>query len=166
MFREMRRNKQQLSPEICEDILTRGTSGVLALLGDDDYPYAVPISYVYDGAKLYFHCAKSGHKLDAIRKSSKASFCVIDQDEIVPEEYTSYFRSVIAFGKIRILEDDREKREAVEKLAAKYAPDDTVSNRQEAIEHSWAPLCMLEMTIEHMTGKEAIELLRRRTGTN
>ena len=57
MFREMRRKKQQLSPEICEDILTRGTSGVLALLGDDDYPYAVPISYVYDGAKLYFHCA-------------------------------------------------------------------------------------------------------------
>ena len=150
MFREMRRKKQQLSPEICEDILTRGTSGVLALLGDDDYPYAVPISYVYDGAKLYFHCAKSGHKLDAIRKSSKASFCVIGQD-------------VIVFGKIRILEGDREKREAVEKLAIKYAPDDTVSKRQEAIDHSWAPLCMLEMTIEHMTGKEAIELAKRRT---
>ena len=163
MFREMRRKKQQLSPDICEDILTRGTSGVLALLGDDDYPYAVPISYVYDGAKLYFHCAKSGHKLDAIRKSSKASFCVIGQDEIVPEEYTSYFRSVIVFGKIRILEGDREKREAVEKLAIKYAPDDTVSKRQETIDHSWAPLCMLEMTIEHMTGKEAIELAKRRT---
>ena len=75
---------------------------VLALLGDNDYPYAVPISYVYDDGKVYFHSAKSGHKIDAIQRTAKASFCVIDEDLVVPEEYTTYFRSVIAFGRIRL----------------------------------------------------------------
>ncbi len=162
MFRELRRKKQALSQEDCSDILNRGTSGVLALAGDDDYPYAVPISYVYDGEKLYFHSAKSGHKLDAIRRSPKASFCVIDKDQIVPEEYTTYFRSVIVFGRIRILEENGEKRSAIEKLALKYAPDDTMENRQAAIEKEWKPLCMLELTPEHLSGKEAIELTRQR----
>lgn len=156
----MRRKKQALSRRECDAILSRGTSGVLALHGDDGYPYAVPISYVYDGAKLYFHCAKSGHKLDAIRRSPKASFCVIDQDQIVPEEYTTYFRSVIAFGTIRILEDDRGKRTAIEKLAVKYAPEDSAQRRGEAIEREWAPLCMLEMAIDHLSGKQAIELVQ------
>lgn len=104
MFREMRRKKQILSNKENIEILESGTSGVLALLGDDEYPYAVPISYVYDNSKIYFHGAKEGHKIDAIRKCSKASFCVIARDEICPEKYATYFRSVIVFGKIRILE--------------------------------------------------------------
>ena len=162
MFREMRRKKQTLPMEITVSILNRGTSGVLALSGDDGYPYAVPISYVYDDGKLYFHCAKSGHKLDAIRRDCKASFCVIDQDQIVPEEYTTYFRSVIVFGKMRIIEDGREKRAAIEKLAMKYAPNDSADGRQKAIDREWEPLCMLEMRIEHMCGKEAIELVNKR----
>lgn len=158
MFRDMRRKKQALSAEECAAVLSRGTSGVLALDGDDGYPYAVPLSYVYDGSCLYFHCARSGHKLDAIRRNPKASFCVVDQDRVVPAEYTSYFRSVIAFGTIRILEDAEEKRAAVEKLAVKYAPDDSAANRRRAIEQGWAPLCMLEMRIVHLSGKEAAEL--------
>lgn len=100
MFRDLRRIGQELSLEESIDILIKGTSGVLALLGDNDYPYAVPISYAYDNSKLYFHGAKSGHKIDAIKKHDKASFCVIAQDKIRPEEYTTYFRSVIVFGKI------------------------------------------------------------------
>lgn len=160
MFRPMRREKQLLSQEETAAVLDRGTSGVLALSGDDGYPYAVPISYVCDGDKLYFHCARSGHKLDAIRRSEKASFCVIDQDQVVPEEYTTYFRSVIVFGRIRILEETGEKREAMEKLAVKYAPNSTADDREKAIRREWTPLCVLEMTIDHMTGKEAIELVR------
>ena len=92
MFREMRRKKQILSEEETAEVLNRGTSGVLALLGDDDYPYAVPVSYVYCDSKLYFHGAKSGHKIDAVKKCDKASFCVIDRDDVVPEEYTTYFK--------------------------------------------------------------------------
>ena len=159
MFREMRRKKQKLSKEECDRILYNGTSGVLALHGDNGYPYAVPVSYVYDGEKLLFHSAKNGHKIDAILKNAAASFCVIDQDQIVPEEYTTYFRSIIAFGRIRILEDATEKRSAIEKLAVKYAPDDTAENRDKAIEREWKPLCMMEMEIEHLTGKQAIEMI-------
>lgn len=158
----MRRKRQALSPEEISLILYKGTSGILALSGDDNYPYAVPISYVYDGENIYFHCAKSGHKLDAIQRNAKASFCVIDQDQIVPDEYTSYFRSVIAFGRIEIIEDDRGKRAAIEKLAIKYAPKDTLIGRNHVIEREWTPLCMLKMSIDHITGKEAIELTRRR----
>lgn len=161
MFREMRRKRQLLSQEDAQKVLYRGTSGVLAVSGDDDYPYAVPLSYVYDGQKIYFHSAKRGHKLDSISKNPKVSFCVIDKDHIVPDEYTTYFRSVIVFGTIRILQDEAEKREAIEKLAVKYAPDDTEENRKKAIEREWKPLCMLEMIPEHISGKEAIELVRQ-----
>ena len=152
IFREMRLKKQELSRQEVADILHKGTSGVLALLGDNDYPYAVPISYVYDDGKIYFHGAKSGHKIDAIQKTAKASFCVIDKDLIVPEEYTTYFRSVIAFGQIRIIEDDLEKRASLQ-IAI-------MSNRQ------WKPLCILEMTIDHITGKEAIGLVKEKEKLN
>lgn len=162
MFREMRRSKQALSQQECVAILNNCTSGVLAVSGDDDYPYAIPISYVYDGTKLYFHSAKSGHKLDAIKRNSKVSFCVIDQDQVVPEEYTSYFRSVILFGKMRILEDEQEKRSAIEMLAIKYAPNDTQTTRQKVIDKDYKPLCMMELVIDHMTGKEAIDLTKAR----
>lgn len=164
MFREMRRKRQALSLEEVSRILDRGTSGVLALAGDEGYPYAVPISYVYDGESIYFHCAKSGHKLDAIQRNEKVSFCVIDRDQIVPEEYTSYFRSVIAFGRIEIIADEWEKRRAIEKLAVKYAPEDTAAGRSHAIAREWVPLCVLKMSVDHMTGKEAIELTRKRDG--
>ncbi len=161
MFREMRRKRQELPKEDSIAVLRRGTSGVLALAGDDGYPYAVPISYVYEEGKLYFHCAKSGHKLDAIRRNPKASFCVIDQDQVVPKEYTSYFRSVIVFGTMRILEDQAEKLDAVEKLALKYAPSDSAAGRRQAIDDFGEALCMLEMRIEHLTGKEAKELVQK-----
>ncbi len=159
MFRKMRRFKQMLSEEESIDILRRGTSGVLALTGDDGYPYAVPLSYVYRNGKIIFHGAKAGHKIDAINQSGKASFCVIDKDDVVPEKYTTYFRSVIAFGNVHILDDDSEKRSAVDKLAEKYRPNFSEERNQE-IDREFPQLCVFELDIEHMTGKEAIELVR------
>ena len=164
MFRPMRRSKQALSPEKCQEILQRGTSGVLALSGEGGYPYAVPISYVYADGKLYFHSAKAGHKIDAIRSCPKGSFCVIHQDQVVPETYTTHYRSVIAFGALRVLEDEREKREAIELLAVKYAPEDTPEHRARFIEKDWAPLCMVEMEIHHLSGKQAKELIPSQKG--
>ncbi len=161
MFREMRRNKQALSQEESAEILRKGTSGVLSLSGDEGYPYGVPISYVYDGEKLYFHCARAGHKLDAIRRNGKASFCVIAQDQVIPETYTTHYRSVMVFGTVRILEEE-EQYAAMEKLAVKYAPDSCAEGRQRAIRGAWNALCVLEMTVAHMTGKEAIELKARK----
>jgi nitroimidazol reductase NimA-like FMN-containing flavoprotein (pyridoxamine 5'-phosphate oxidase superfamily) len=159
VFREMRRKRQVLSLEENIQVLNRGTSGVLAVSGDDDYPYAVPLSYVYHDNKIFFHCAKTGHKLDAISRHEKASFCVIDQDQVVQEEYTSYFRSVIVFGKARILEDEAEKRSALAILAARYSPNHEQGRLQE-IEREFKAVCMIELTIEHMSGKEAIELVK------
>ena len=164
MFPAMRRSDKALPEREVFDMLQHCTSGVLALCGKDGYPYAVPMSYVCDGEKLYFHCAKAGHKLDAIRRDPRASFCVIDEDRIVPEEYTTYFRSVIAFGRMRMLEEEGEKRAAIDLLARKYAPEASDESRTRAIEREWTPLCMLEMTIEHLSGKEAIELVRAREG--
>ena len=162
MFREMRRKRQALTREACEAVLCRRTCGVLALSGDDGYPYAVPISYVYDGGRIYFHCAKDGHKLDAVRRCGKASFCVVDQDQVEPLAYTTHYRSVIAFGTIRVLEDDREKQAAIEALAVKYAPEDSVEHRERYIQQDWASVCLLEMAIDHLSGKEERELARER----
>ena len=166
IFREMRRKNQILPQQDIDDILYKRTSGVLALFGDNGYPYAVPLSYVYDGEKIYFHSAKSGHKIDAVQNNAKASFCVIDKDLIVPEEYTTYFRSVIAFGQIHIIEDDSKKRAAIEKLSVKYAPEDTAANMNNVINSQWNNLCMLEMTIDYVTGKEAIELVNEKQKNN
>lgn len=162
MFREMRRKNQVLPPEECAGALDRGTSGVLALAGDGGYPYAVPLSYAYREGKLYFHCAREGHKLDALRRSPRASFCVIDRDRVVPREYTTYFRSVIAFGTVRILEDDGEKRAAIELLARKYAPEEREEDRAAFIRRGWGSMCLLELSIDHLSGKEGRELARRR----
>ena len=162
MFREMRRKKQLLSNKENIELLEKGTSGVLALLGDNEYPYAVPVSYVYDNSRIYFHGAKAVHKIDAIRKCSKASFCVIARDEIFPEKYTTIFKSVIVFGKIRILEDENEMREAVERLAVKYHPTDSIENRNQEITREWKALCMMELSVEHMTGKESIEIAKKK----
>lgn len=159
MFREMRRKKQLLSKAASVEVLEQGTSGVLALLGDDDYPYAVPLSYVYADGKIYFHAAKAGHKIDAIQKSSKASFCVIGQDKIVPEKYTTHFRSVIAFGKIRLITDEAEIRRTAKALAMKYSAAYEADIPKE-IDAEFKHLAMIELDVEHMTGKEAIELVK------
>ena len=159
MFREMRRKRQALTQAQCQAILEQGCCGVLALSGDDGYPYAVPLSYLYHQGKLYFHCAKSGHKLDALRREPKASFCVVAQDQVAPLEYTTLYRSVIVFGRLRELEDDGEKRAAIEALALKYAPQDTPAHREEAIRRDWAPLCVLELNPEHISGKQGKDLI-------
>ena len=159
MFREMRRKRQQLTKTECVEILTRNTSGVLAVLGDEGYPYAVPMSYVYDESAIYLHCAKSGHKLDAIKSYDKVSFCVIDKDNVVPQKYTTYFRSVILFGRASVLNNEDEIYSAIEKLALKYNPTDSKENRAMSIKNEYSSVCLVKIDIEHMTGKEAIELV-------
>ena len=163
MFREMRRKKQQLSDNECVDLLKEKTSGVLSVMGDDGYPYGVPISYVYHEERIYFHSALSGHKIDAISRYDKASFTVIGQDEIVSAQFTTYFRSVIAFGRVQILEGEAEKLKAVSMIADRYSPGADPESRQKEIAHGFNHAHVLEFTIENMTGKEAIELRRRST---
>ncbi len=160
-FREMRRKGQQLSEDESIAILHKATSGTLALSGDDGYPYAVPLSYVYDAGRLYFHSALTGHKVDAIRKCDKASFCVIEQDAVHPDKYTTFYRSVIAFGRIHIIEDEAEKMSAARRLGNRYNPGNDESLQKE-LEKGLTRMLMIRLDIEHLTGKEAVELMRQR----
>lgn len=159
MFREMKRSKQLLSMEETAAVMDRCTNGALACLGDDDYPYSIPLSYVYFNEKIYFHSAKAGHKIDAIINHPKVSFSVVDEDTIVSEKYTSYFRSVIAFGKARIVEGDAERLEAFKVLVEKYSGD-----QPEEAKHKEVVQCkqayVIAIDIEHITGKEAVEYVK------
>ena len=140
------------------EILQSCTSGVLAVTGDNDYPYAVPLSYAYKDGKLFFHFAKAGHKIDSIARNNKASFCVIKTDDVIQETFTTHFRSAIAFGKVRILTDDSEKKYALECLVEKYSPD-YITEGQSEIAREWKLVNVAELQIEHMTGKAAIEII-------
>lgn len=169
MFREIRRSRQALPVEEGKAILHRNTAGVLSL-HDELYPYGVPISYVYEEAShvsaapygtVYFHCATKGHKLEAIGRNDRVSFCVIDRDRIVPEKFTTEFRSVIAFGVARVVSDDREKRCGLELLAKKYSPGfDEAADAE--IESEWKHTCVVAIDIDYFSTKEAIELVRAR----
>lgn len=158
-FREMRRWRQQLSQAESLAILMSATSGTLALSGDHGYPYAVPISYVYEDGRLYFHSALEGHKVDAIRRCDKASFCVIAQDDVLPENYTTLFRSVIAFGRIHVVDDENEKQHAARLLGNRYNPNNDEALLQE-LQRGLARMLALRFDIEHLTGKQAIELVK------
>lgn len=160
MERKMRRFKQLLADEASVDMLRSATAGVLSLCGDDGHPYGVPLSHVYSDGKLYFHSALNGHKLDLIRQNVNASFTVIAQDEIHPERYTTYFSSVIAFGKIRIIDGQDDKKRVLEILGRRCNADDPVGLSDE-IKSGFARCVALEMSIERLTGKQAIELVNK-----
>lgn len=161
-FRKMRRKNQELPREECLRILEHSTAGVLAVAGDNAYPYAVPLSFVYHEGKLYFHSAREGHKLDALKSSPKASFCVIDQDQVMPEEYTTYYRSVIAFGQAELVNDPREQHDALLLLAEKYCPADTPAHREEQSTGTEGRTAVIRFTVEHLTGKEGKTLAAKR----
>lgn len=157
MFREMRRSKQSLSIEDIIGVIARCTNGVLACLGDEGYPYAVPLSYVYFNGRIYFHSAKAGHKIDAIMKNPKVSFSVIDEDKIVSEEYTTHFRSVIAFGKARVVEGD-EWLESFRALVEKYSGDQPEEAKNKEISKC-TKAYIIAIDVEHIAGKESIEFV-------
>lgn len=157
MFREMRRQKQQLTNEECKSILKKEWRGVLSLLGDDDYPYGIPMNFYYDEIdnKIYFHSALNGHKIDAINKHGKASFCVYKQTGQKENHWSLNFDSVIAFGRISIVKDRKIAEEKVRKFAQKYFPptDSVDKEMSESFHHCEC----LELAIEHMTGKAVNE---------
>lgn len=155
MFREMRRKAQQLSESECIEILENGSSGVLAVSGDDGYPYAVPLSYVYDNGKIYFHCAKHGYKLDCIKNNKKVSFCVVGLDNVIQSEFRTMYRSVIVFGSARIIEDENDILNSIMALSKKYCFDIAEEEHLAEIERFKKALCMVEINIEHITGKKS-----------
>lgn len=160
MERKMRRFKQLLDEQVSKEILNNASNGVLSLFDPGGEPYGVPVSYVYDGAKcIYFHSAVKGHKIECIEANGHCSFCVVGQDVIVPEEFTTYFRSVIVKGTIRVVIDRDEKMKGLLLLCEKYSPSiDPDSEISKCFDH----VSVLCLDIDSMTGKEAIELVRKR----
>lgn len=153
MFREMMRKKQQLSDDECKDILKNEVRGVLSVLGDDGYPYGMPMNFYFDeeSGNIYFHGGKTGHKIDAIKKCDKVSFCVYDQGFRRDEEWALNIKSVIVFGRIKPVDDFEKTVEMSRKLSEKFTPDnDYIENE---IKHfAKATLC-LELVPEHISGK-------------
>lgn len=157
MERKMRRFKQELPEAESRRILAVGKYAVWAVDGDDDYPYAVPVNYVYDGEAIYIHCARQGHKIDSIMRNPKCSMCIVEKDDVIPEEFTSYFRSVIVFGKAEIVEDEPIRLEALRLLCNKYSPG---IDPTDEIARFLKTVCIVRINIDRITGKEAIELTR------
>ena len=153
MFREMLRKKQQLPEEECIEILKNELRGVLSVIGDDDYPYGMPINHFYceEDGKIYFHSGRKGHKIDAMKRHAKASFCVYDQGFRREGEWTLNIRSVIVFGRIEFIEDRETIYEIARRLSYKFTDD------EEYIEHeivrSGPGTLMFALVPEHMTGK-------------
>ena len=153
MFRAMRHPNKQLSREECLQILINEPRGVLSLIGDDGYPYGIPLDHWYseEDNKLYFHCAKVGHKIDAISACDKVSYCVMDEGFRRDGEWALNINSVVVFGRMRIVEDEGKKREICSNLVRKFTDDEAYLHRELA--NAFGRVNCLELAIEHMTGK-------------
>ena len=153
MFREMRRSKQQISPEECARVLKEQKRGVLSVLGDDGYPYGIPMDHWYSEADhaVYFHCAKSGHKIDAVSAYDKVSYCVTDEGFCRDGEWALNISSVIVFGRMSIVADEAQKREICINLARKFTDDEAYIQKELA--NAFPRVQCLALKIEHMSGK-------------
>ena len=152
MFREMRRKDKLKTYEENVQIMEVCTNGILSVIGDGGYPYGVPVSYVYNDGKIYFHCALEGHKLDAIKAEPKVSFTVVGADNISPEKFTTTYKSVICFGKAEVLETDEDKQKALELIVGKYSKNFR-DEGMKYIRDKWDRTAVVQITVEHMSGK-------------
>lgn len=161
MFRELRRKKQLLSEQETLRVLEEGKTGIVGVLGDDGYPYTVPINYVLLEDKIYFHSAKKGHKVDAIAKEPKVSMTVVEKDDVVSREFTTYFRSIQLFGKAYVVEDEAERNVAFRALCEKFSGAD-MDRYDEIMSKEADAAAIVRIDIEHITGKESMELVNQR----
>ena len=153
MFRKMRRFKQEISREECTEVLTNEKRGVLSMLGDDGYPYGIPLNHHYDKNDncLYFHGAKEGYKIDAIKNCNKVSYCVYEKGVKKENHWSLNVRSVIVFGKMHFVEDIDKCIEIAKNIWWKFGTDE--KELEEEIKHSSPRVLCLKLEIEHMTGK-------------
>ena len=157
MFRPLRRKSRAISDEAAKDLLANGRRGVLAVNGDDGYPFAIPVNYFYDTAanKIYFHGAKAGHKVDALKRSDKVCFTVYGNEHHQEGEWAPYVQSAVAFGRCRLIADAAETETRVRELALKYYP--SAEEAEAEIASDIKGVQLYEIEIEHLTGKQIQE---------
>ncbi len=157
MFRDVVRKKQKLNEDECISILKTEKRGVLSVIGDDGYPYGMPLNHFYneDDGKIYFHSGKTGHKIDAMRSCEKASFCVYDSGIKSPDSWILNFKSVVVFGRIEFIEDNSKAIEISRQLSLKFTDDEEYINRE--IKNFGDKVLVFALVPEHITGKRVNE---------
>lgn len=157
MFRDLLRKNKKISDEECIFLLKNEKRGVLSVIGDNDYPYGMPMNHFYNEAdgKIYFHCGKAGHRIDALKRHNKVSFCVYDNGFANEGEWALNVKSVIVFGKIEIIDDLEKITDITTKLSYKFTQDDEYIKNE--IKNYVSKTYLLELTPEHMCGKLVIE---------
>lgn len=154
-FRPLRRFKQAATPQESEEVLTSGQRGILAVHGENGYPYGLPVNYMYVDGKIYFRCAKAGHKMDAIRANYKVCFTVLSEPVKNPGEWWNCFTSVICFGRISEVMDEQKKDRLLRQIGAKYFPEGY--DLEEDMSKNARNALIMEITIDHMSGKHVRE---------
>ena len=157
MFREMRRKKNEISIDMAKQLLASSRRGVLAMNGDDGYPYAIPVNYLYDdkAQRIYFHGAKTGHKVDALRACDKVCFTVYGNETVRTESWAPFMQSVVVFGRCHLMDAGSEATQRLKQFAMKYYPSEQLVD--EEIAHAGKAVQVFEIEIEHMSGKEIQE---------
>jgi len=157
MFRTIRKKKNELTVKAAEALLQSSRRGILAVNGDDGYPYAIPVNYFYDGdaRRIYFHGAKAGHKVDALRACDKVCFSVYGNERIKEEAWAPFMQSTVVFGRCHLVEDHAKSMVLLKQLAMKYYPSEQLADEEIASTGKAAQL--FEIEIEHLSGKEVQE---------
>lgn len=157
MFREIRRKKKEIDITTAKELLKSCRRGVIAVNGDNGYPYAVPINYLYDSEneKIYFHGARAGHKFDSIKACDKVCFTVYGNEMIKDEDWAPYLQSTVVFGRCRLIPSGNDAIELLKKLAEKYYPNEQLIDEETA--KVGKAVQMFEIEIEHISGKEIQE---------
>ena len=156
-FRPLRRKKNERTLDQAKALLRSARRGVLAVNGDEGYPYAIPINYCYDedAQRIIFHSAKAGYKVDALNASDKVCFTVYGNETIRKEEWAPYVESAVVFGRCHVLEDEATAREALAQFARKYYPSEDLV--MQTIEKDWHAVRVYQIDMEHLSGKEVQE---------
>ena len=157
MFRELRRKKQELSIQECVEVLINEKRGVLSVNGDDGYPYGMPLNHFYneEDGYLYFHGGKVGHRIDAINRNNKVSYCVFDEGYKEEGEWSLNIKSVIVFGTMETVEDEKMKKDIIKKLSYKFTYDEEYIKAE--FDRSFNATMMTKLVPEHISGKRVNE---------
>ena len=157
MFRVIRRKKNEISTEEARELLRTARIGILAVNGDEGYPYAIPINFFYDEAngKVYFHGARVGHKVDALKKCDKVCLTVLGPETVKKEAWAPYVKSAVVFGRCHGVECTDKTLKTLKSFAMKYYPDEQTADDE--IDRSAGAVQIFEIEIEHISGKEVQE---------
>lgn len=151
MYRPIRRTDREIGIEEASNLLASCSYGVLATVGSDGQPYAIPLSYVFHDNCIYFHCALEGQKLDNIRANPRVSFCVVGQTKILPNQFATEYESVVAFGVAEEMHGS-DKKEALFKILEKYSPE-FIAQGTKYIVGKFDKTTVVKIAVTHLTGK-------------